>query len=102
MTVFDAAGQALFTLSAAAGQPLMTTTRYLAEGTYTVRYTSQSAAEIQYQLFLYQISEGAGPYATSTGTTAGSSPGGTTGTSGSGYTYTGSSTTRPSGSPYYF
>jgi hypothetical protein len=127
MTVFDASGRAVCTLGATAGQPMVTAVRYLAEGTYTVRYnyrsTSATDAQIQYALYLYQISEGAGPYATDTS----SSPTPTappppppppdSGTSPDpqpspnpppppppqyGYYYSGSSTTYPSGSPYYF
>ncbi|MBO0699565.1 MAG: matrixin family metalloprotease [Zavarzinella sp.] len=101
MTIYDAAGRAVLTLSSYAGQPLMTSTVYLAGGTYTVQYTSQSSAELAYQLFLYRLSDGAGPYATSAGSSPTPPPGGTT-TSGGGYTYAGSSTTRPVGSPYYF
>jgi hypothetical protein len=100
MTVYDAAGRAVFSLTAAAGQPLMTSTVYLSGGTYTVRYTSQSAAELAYQLFVYKLSDGAGPYATSAGSSP--APPSDSSTSSGGYTYTGSSTTRPTGSPYYF
>jgi hypothetical protein len=100
MTVYDALGRAVFTLTATAGQPLTTSTVYLAEGKYTVRYTSQSSAELAYQLFLYKISDGAGPYATSSGTSPTPPP--SQPSESGGYTYDGSSTTRPSGSPYYF
>jgi Matrixin len=100
MTVYDAAGRAVFSLTASAGQPLTTSTVYLPGGTYTVRYTSQSSAELAYQLFLYKLSDGAGPYATTSGSSP-TPPSDSTTTSG-GYTYSGSSTTQPSGSPYYF
>ena len=105
MTVYDAAGREVCTLAVDAGQPAVTAVRYLAEGTYAVRYTyrypsAATATPIDYALYLYQVSEGAGPYASSS-TTSGS------GTSASSpppdrYTYSGSSTTQPSGSPYYF
>jgi hypothetical protein len=101
MTVYDAAGRAVFTLTAVAGQPLMTSTVYLTGGTYTVRYTSQSSADLAYQLFLYKISDGAGPYATNSGSSPTPPSDGTSG-SDTGYTYNGSSNTRPTGSPYYF
>jgi Matrixin len=103
MTVYDASGHAILTLSADADQPTVTAVRYLTEGTYTVRYTTSSggtAAALEYDLFLLQLSDGAGPYATSTGTNDGnSSP---PPPPDSGYTYSGSSTSKPSGSPYYF
>ena len=103
MTVYDSAGHAILTLSADAGQPTVTAVRYLTEGKYTVQYTTRSggtASAMEYDLFLLQLSEGAGPYATNTGTNDGnSSP---PPPPDSGYTYSGSSTSRPSGSPYYF
>jgi Matrixin len=100
MTVYDSLGRAVFTLTATAGQPLMTTSLYMAGGKYTVRYTSQSSADVAYQLFVYKISDGAGPYATSSGTSPTAPP--SQPSESGGYTYDGSSTTRPTGSPYYF
>jgi len=106
MTLYNAAGQCVLTLKADSDAPLVTAVRYLSEGTYTVRYTyryttgSNPASAIKYNLFLLQLSEGAGPYATNTGSSGGSSspPPDSSG----GYTYSGSSTSRPGGSPYYF
>src|SRR5207237_3729346 len=46
MTVYDAAGNAVFSLTAAAGQPTATTFRYLAAGAYTVRYTTTAAGPV--------------------------------------------------------
>jgi hypothetical protein len=105
MTVYDATGNIVCVLGADAGKPAVTAVRYLAEGTYTVQYAYRSpsgttAAPIDYSLFLYKISDGAGPYATGSGSTTSPSPG-TTSTDGT-YTYQGSSATRPTGSPYYF
>jgi hypothetical protein len=106
MTLYNAAGQCVLTLKADSDAPMVTAVRYLSEGTYTVRYTyryatgSNPASAIEYNLFLLQLSEGAGPYATNTGSSGGSSspPPDSSG----GYTYSGSSTSRSSGSPYYF
>ncbi|HVK15607.1 MAG TPA: matrixin family metalloprotease [Fimbriiglobus sp.] len=110
MTVRDAAGNVVVSLSATAGQPTMTAVRYLAAGSYTVRYDYRSpagsvAAPMSYGLFLLRLSDGVGPYATGSSTTHGTpsgSSGGTSGDTDSGYTYTGTSTTRPSGYGYYF
>jgi len=106
MTLYNAAGQCILTLKANSDQPMTTAVRYLSEETYTVRYSyryttgSNPASAVEYNLFLLQLSEGAGPYATNTGSSGGSSspPPDSSG----GDTYSGSSTTRPSGSPYYF
>jgi hypothetical protein len=103
MTISDASGQAILTLSVDAGQPTVTAVHYLTEGTYTIRYSFRAggtAQALEYDLFLLQLSDGAGPYPTNTGTNDGnSSP---PPPPDSGYTYSGSSTSRPSGSPYYF
>jgi hypothetical protein len=106
MTLYNAAGQCVLTLKADSDEPMVSAVRYLSEGTYTVRYTyryttgSNPASAVEYNLFVLQLSEGAGPYATNTGSSGGSSspPPDSSG----GYTYSGSSTSRPSGSPYYF
>ena len=105
MTVTDAAGRVVFTLAVDAGQPAVTTTRYLAAGSYTVKYayrpvSGQATGTVQYNLFMLEVTEGVGPYATDS-TRSGSASGPTTTTSG-GYTYGGSSTTKPSGEYYYF
>ena len=118
MTVYDADGNAVFSLTSVAGQPPVTATRYLNAGTYTVRYSAPptNTAPVGYALFMAQLSEGVGPYATSTATppssTAPSSTTTTTPTSSStstssspppqdpSYTYSGSSTAKPTG--YYY
>ena len=53
MTVTDSAGNVVVSLTAAAGHPAVTAVRYLAAGTYKVRYTYQPttgaiAAPIRY------------------------------------------------------
>jgi len=108
MTVYDELGNVIFTLSATAGQPAVTTTRYLAAGNYTIRYTTASGSAsnpLEYSLYILQLSEGVGPYATSTSTPPSSSSGGSTDGSTSGsstYTYNGSSTTQPGEYGYTF
>jgi hypothetical protein len=104
MTVLDAYGRVVFTLDATAGQPPVTAVQYLAAGTYTVRYayrgiSGTTAAPLRFDLFLLQLSEGVGPYATTTTeapdeTTEAEEP--------RRYTYEGSSDTRPDGYWYYF
>lgn len=68
MTVYDASGAAVFSLTSVAGRLPVTASKYLNAGTYTVRYTGKStnAATASYALFMLQLSEGVGPYATST------------------------------------
>jgi hypothetical protein len=106
MTITDAAGNVVLSLTATAGQPPVTAVRYLAAGTYEVRYVYQStagtvAAPIRYGLFLLQLSEGAGPYATDVSNDP-DPPGGSGGSPDSGYSYTGSSESCPDGYGYYF
>ena len=90
----------MFSLTATAGQPAVTTTRYLTAGAYTVRYTRTAGTVLlNYDLFMLKLSDGVGPYATTTGSSGG------TGDSGGGsnnYTYTGNSTTKPNGYGYVF
>ena len=68
MTVFDASGNAVFSLTAAAGQAPVTASAYLKAGRYTVKYAGAktNAAAADYDLFMMQLSEGVGPYATTT------------------------------------
>ena len=68
MTVYDASGTAVFSLTAVAGRAPVTASKYLTAGTYTVRYTGAraNAFATSYDLFILQLSEGVGPYATST------------------------------------
>jgi hypothetical protein len=119
MTVLDSSGRVVFTQESVAGQPLTTTVRYLAAGTYTVRFTSRgvngaAAAPVWYDLFMLQLDDDVGPYKSSTTMTAsdappssppsdttGSTSGGTSG-DGTGYTYSGSSNTTSDGYYYYY
>lgn len=103
MTVTDAAGQVVLTLDVDAGKPAVTAARYLRVGTYQVTYRHRPVpgaptGDVQYSLFLLQVTDGVGPYPPQSGGGSGSS--GTTRSGG--YTYSGSSTTRPSGNYYYF
>lgn len=107
MTVYDENGIAVFALTASGGNPAVTATRYLAAGTYTVRYTTTSGSgsnPVAYNLYLHQLSEGVGPYAPSTTSPP---PGSSNGDSGSSYTYSsntysGSSSPPPSSYGYTF
>lgn len=104
LTVTNEAGQAVFTLTATAGQPPVTATQSLAAGIYTVRYTrtGSGTAAAGYNLFLLELSDGVGPRgsdasgtsttgtstsSTSGGTTTFTSDSGTTKTTSYGYTY---------------
>jgi hypothetical protein len=111
MTVTDASGSVVFTLTAVAGQPVVTATKYLTAGTYAVRYSAakSNASTAGYSLFLAELSDPIGPYMTTTASpppsTSPSSPppSGSTTTSpppSSSYTYSGSSTSTSSG--YYY
>ncbi|HEY1190801.1 MAG TPA: matrixin family metalloprotease [Gemmata sp.] len=127
MAVFDEDGNVVFTLTATAGRPPVTATKYLKAGTYTVRYTGArtNAGAVGYGLFLAQLSEGVGPFATSTASPATSTAPGSTNTTTAPpseemtpsssypasssspemqptYTYSGSSTAQPSGYYYTF
>lgn len=130
MTVLDAAGKVVFTLEATAGQPLVTTVRYLGPGTYTVRYATRGTTNpLGFGLYLLELSEDVGPRPTTTTTTRpgstttysppppppsdsttvyqapppSSSTSGTSSPYGTGYTYSGSSTTTSKAPPptYY-
>ncbi len=69
MTVLDAAGKVVFALEATAGQPLVTTVRYLEPGTYTVRYTTRgTTTRLGYGLYLLELSDDVGPMPTTTTT----------------------------------
>jgi hypothetical protein len=100
MTVYGEDGEVVFTLRATGGKPAVTATRYMTAGAYTVRYATNSISSSGYDLYLLQLSEGVGPYATSTS----SPPPGSNepSPSGSTYTYSGSSTSQPSGYGYTF
>jgi hypothetical protein len=122
MTVYDEDGNVVFTLTATAGRPPVTATTYLKAGKYTVKYSAGNAnvGTAGYSLFLARVSDGVGPYTTSTATPPSSSSpsstsSSTTSTSSSSppssttsqtsapppsYTYSGSSTSTRSG--YYY
>jgi hypothetical protein len=101
MTVSDAAGNAVLTLTAAGGGLAVTRVQYLAAGTYTIRYTyagPAAGAPVRADLFVRQLSEGVGPYSTGTSETGGDPnpdppPD---------YTYTGGSGNKSGGYAYYF
>jgi hypothetical protein len=101
MTIVDASGNTVLSLNATAGQPLVTGVTYLAEGTYTVKYTYLSGiAPIRYDLLMLQLSDDIGPYATTTTSTASSPP--PPPPSSTGYTYSGPSSPPPKPTYYYF
>ncbi|MBP3955742.1 matrixin family metalloprotease [Gemmata sp. G18] len=70
MTVYDGDGNVVFTLTSVAGRPPVTSSQYLKAGTYTVKYAGAktNSSATGYGLFMTQLSEGVGPYATSTAT----------------------------------
>ena len=109
MTVYDENGMVVFTLTADSGKPAVTATRYLAAGTYTVRYSNTSAnplSPVGYNLYLLQLSEGVGPYSTNTSSpppgSGGSGSPPSSSSSGSNYSYSGSSSPQPSNYGYTF
>lgn len=100
MTVTDSAGRVVLTLDLDAGQPAVTAARYLQCGTYQVTFRHRTVAgkptgAVQYSLFLLQVTDGVGPYPSESGSSSGTTKSG-------GYTYSGSSSTRPSANYYYF
>ncbi|MDY3561797.1 hypothetical protein R5W23_003225 [Gemmata sp. JC673] len=111
MTVYDEDGNVVFMLTARVGQPPVTATKYLTAGKYTVRYSGAATNKgaVGYGLFLAQLSEGVGPYATSTASpTTSTAPSSTTTSSSSSpaassspsYSYAGPSSGQPAG--YYY
>jgi hypothetical protein len=68
LTITDSAGNEVFVLNAASGDPAVTGAAYLLDGTYTLTYTygavnGQTAAPIRYHLALLALSDGVGTYA---------------------------------------
>jgi hypothetical protein len=104
MILQDASGRVVFTLDATANQPLVTNTKYLAAGTYTIRYFSRNttSAPVFFDLFLLKLSDDVGPYSTKTTRPSSGTSGSGTTTGGTGYSYDSSSSPRPAGQPYYF
>ncbi len=68
MVVYDADGNVVLSLAAVAGRMPVTASKYLNAGTYTIKYTAAktNTTAVGYDLFALQLSEGVGPYATST------------------------------------
>jgi hypothetical protein len=68
MSVYDAHGNNVFSLTAVAGQPPVTATQYLLAGTYYVTYSGAktNAGAVGFGLFMEELSDLSGPYATST------------------------------------
>lgn len=97
MTVLDADGDAVFTLSASAGQPLATTIRHLAAGRYTVRYNYRgaTAGAADYTALMMRLSDNIGPMAP--GTNSPNPPTSPPPNSDMGYTFSPSSPSRPAG-----
>jgi hypothetical protein len=95
LTVYDSAGNAVFSFDTIEGKPSATGVVYLGAGTYTVRISVKSTSgafqPIKYWLFGDILSDPIGPYQSNpTNGSTGSSP------SGGGYTYGGSSSTNTS------
>jgi hypothetical protein len=100
MTVLDASGNAVGSVTVTAGQPAKTAMIYLPSGTYTLRYTASVAGggalpAVNYHLFADGLNDGIGTYQTTTASM------GTT-SADNGYTYTGSGSGTPDGYSYYF
>ena len=105
MTVTDSAGRAVFTLSSTAGQPTATTVQFLAAGTYTVRYSfakvGSAVGPVRFGLFLLELNDGVGPYASGTSTTSTDTGPSGSPDDGSSATYTSSSTPTTAAPPSY-
>ncbi|MCI0700904.1 MAG: matrixin family metalloprotease [Planctomycetia bacterium] len=111
MAVYDENGQLVFKLTAVAGKPPVTATRYLTAGTYSVRYSvaATNTSSVSFGLFMLQLSEGVGPYATSTSSPPPSESPPTSpppppppSEPEPSYSYSGSSTSEPSGYWYWY
>jgi hypothetical protein len=103
LTVYDSAGNAVFSFDTVTGKPSATGVVYLGAGTYTVRISVKSTSgafqPIKYWLFGDILSDPIGPYQSNpTNGSTGSSP------SGGGYTYGGSSSmnTSTANQPAYY
>ena len=105
MVLVDASGKVVLTLEATANQPLVTNTKYLAAGNYTIRYVSRgtTSTPVLYNLYLLKLSDDVGPYSTkTTQPSSGSTSSGTPSSGETGYSYDSSSAPKPAGEPYYF
>src|SRR5205814_2617705 len=97
MTVLDAAGHVVTTITAQANKPSITRVVYMAAGTYTMKYTTSAgilASDLNFSLISCVLSDNIGPFAGS------SSSGGSGGTVT--YTYTGSTNTTVNSDIYWF
>jgi hypothetical protein len=103
MTIEDANGNVVATLTATTGQPTVTTNIFLDAGDYQVLYTASVAGggslpDVSYSALVCALSDPQGPTATTV-----SQGGSTNATStGGGYSYTGSSSTTTSGKQTYY
>jgi hypothetical protein len=118
MSVYDANGNLVFTLTAVAGQPPVTATEYLLAGMYTVTYSGApgNTDPANYALYLQELSDLSGPYATSTASPPSSSapaspppapapaaqPAAQPASAQPSYAYSGSSTSKTSGYAYSY
>jgi hypothetical protein len=66
MTVFDASGAVVFSLTAFAGKPTVTAVHYLWAGTYTVQYSTSSGTPVNFGMFILILSDEVGTYSTTT------------------------------------
>jgi hypothetical protein len=100
MTILDANGQPVFTMTSYGGQPPTTAYDYLPAGTYTVGFTGFSllAGSVPFTLYGAVVSEPIGPQPVSSG---GSGPGSGGSTSGSGSSQTATPPSN-SGPTYYY
>jgi hypothetical protein len=104
MSVYNASGNLVFTLTAEAGQPPVTATEYLLAGTYTVIYSAAqgTGAPVNFGLFMDELSDLSGPSTTSTASptssTSTSSTSSSSSTSTSSSTSSSTSTTAPTAS----
>lgn len=104
LSVLDAAGREVLTLTATAGEPTATRIAYLRDGTYSIRYSVLGPRPVRFFAEMLTITDPVGPYASTTTSTSPDNSSGTNSTppEDNGYTYSSSSTTTSSGSWYSF
>jgi hypothetical protein len=102
LSVLDASGKDLLTVTAGSNGPAVTKIVHLKQGTYTIRYSAIGAAPVQYFSQMLTLNDPVGPYSSTTTSTSPQSSGTTTSGSGtsSGSTTT-TTTTKPSSSTGY-
>jgi hypothetical protein len=96
MSVYDSAGNLVFSIDSKANRAASTRTLYLAAGTYTVKYNSSGAGltkGLTYNLQAMTLTDNIGPYSTT---------GGTGTYDNSGYIYAGSTSTSTFNDQYWF